>query len=822
MRVISPSDCRVISMSIQSELKRNVSETTIKRLFGFAEIKHEFSKFTINTLKEYVNWIDEPFLSSSSLSTVQSDDIEHIKQKAKKISTVTIQNIRNRCSVPYDLTVAREFARFDFDYFRESSYSFTAFISQPGYGKSILLSHLIHQSYCADDAPFKRDIVLFLGADQLFNRDLDDFSLEDRLKLKLGLSPSLSLLDYIDEHWKKEHTKLLIFIDGFSDIAIDKTLKPIILDCITNFISAIGDRESTKLVLSMRSTAWSRFYENFRHSYFLKSKWFPGSYFNLQDNSNVPPLTDGEIEKIFLKMSPSGTDKISDNLKAQLKFPFHIQWYYQLREEYPAFESYTNIIYYEIIARFIQEEIYNSTYATEKALFCKRIIQLTNYGRIGYRILKSDLLKELSVFKNAYAELLADGILMEEKQVIDENNLEFVRFIQPHIFEYFLFVELYELFNNQMDKKFLTLIDVEYSGNQVRFQLLQWSARLMIKLHRFRELDILLSLSLNSYEKNYLIYFIAENLNYQYKNTPQVIEDIREQHLHKLLISKLIHFDFIDSHYKDTIHCLIDVADSENSLLFYHTILAIFDCASLNQELILDRLNKMEKLHHARANWGVDPYKIVELIYLKIKGIHLPTDATLLEIENFKNTDQLVVNEEEMLPNTNQVITYLLMLMVNLFYGSPAEAPRIISAIVKKHPKLKRTRKFFSIYLLNLLAQANARMNPGDKANQMEQILISIFNSDNGNTLTLYAQTILLSVKAEQSNNRKDYDTALKYAEECLAIYLRNDLFINVLYIYTLIIKIYKNIGNLEKAAAYTIEKDELMNAKNVNLPQFK
>ena len=40
IKIISPSDCKFISISIQKELHKSISETTIKRLFGFAEIKN--------------------------------------------------------------------------------------------------------------------------------------------------------------------------------------------------------------------------------------------------------------------------------------------------------------------------------------------------------------------------------------------------------------------------------------------------------------------------------------------------------------------------------------------------------------------------------------------------------------------------------------------------------------------------------------------------------------------------------------------------------------------------------------------------------------
>jgi hypothetical protein len=56
---IVPSDCQIISIAIQRQIKKNISATTLKRLFGFADLKHDFSKFTINTLKEFVGLVEE-------------------------------------------------------------------------------------------------------------------------------------------------------------------------------------------------------------------------------------------------------------------------------------------------------------------------------------------------------------------------------------------------------------------------------------------------------------------------------------------------------------------------------------------------------------------------------------------------------------------------------------------------------------------------------------------------------------------------------------------------------------------------------------------
>lgn len=823
IKIISPSDCKFISISIQKELHKSISETTIKRLFGFAEIKNQFSKYTINTLLEFIDKTDsyDAVESSPIIGSESTESLELTRAKALEITLHTLKYIRNRSSVPYNMTIGRKFAKYDFDFFYSSDKSFTAFISQPGYGKSILLSHLVNELLFEDHSRYKNDVFLFLNATDIFERQYESYSVEDRIKEKLGMQAHTKLTDYFDEQHSRFGTKFIIIIDGFPELVVNKISKPRVFDKIINLISSIDESDSIKLILSMRSTMWNRFYERFKYVHFLKRKWFAGSYFNLNDSSNVPPLTEQEIEEIFQKMCPQDFKTINKNVKSQLKFPFHIQWYYQLKEEYPDFNSYTNIIFFEIIDKFIQEKIYQSNYATEKILYCKKIIQLTNFGRNNSTVLKSDLIKELSVFNNAYMELLADGILMEEK--INQNSfaLEFVRFIQPHVFEYFLFIELLDVFDQQMDEHFFDNLNNDYFGNQVRFQLLQWSIRYIIRCEKFEHLSSILDLKLSNYEKNYLIYFIAENLNYKFKDDPGLIKKLKAHQIHETLSKHLLHFDFIDTCYKDAINSLILVVDTDQNLLFYHAILSIFDALSLDPELIAERLEKMEKLTHEAEKWLVDPYETLKLIYLKVKGVSIKEHDTLFKIEEFKNNERSLNVKGRELPNGKQVLIFLLMNTVNLFYGSPQEAIKIISSMMKLYPKLFSAKKPFAVYLLNLLAVAKARTAPDEKTDQMERILTTLYKDQSVFNPTLYAQTVFLSLKAQQSKNRKEYTHALQYAEECLKIYQRNKLVVNEITMYNLIINIYQEIDDKEKANEYIYKKLSILNDKGINPAPF-
>jgi len=821
LKTVSPSDCKLISLAIQKELKKNVSETTIKRLLGFASIKHQFSQFTINTLMEYVGIIDERQTESANafLKLDIGEDIDQIRDKAERITNYTLLSIKNRCSVPYEMTVPRRFAKHDFEYFRSSKFSYTAFISQPGYGKSILVSHLVQEMFLDAKAPYQKDIVMLINADHIFNKELAELSLEERIKLKLGLLPKTNLITFFDEQWQKYGFKFILIVDGISDLIITKTTKPKIFDRIIDFIACMQNSDSVKLIINMRSTTWSRFYEKIRHAYFLKNKLFTGNYFNLKDTSNVPPLTELEVQQIFNLMSPAAYCKISDSLKAQLRFPFHIQWYYQLKEEYPDFESYTNIISFEIIARFINEKVYISNYSTEKVLFCKKIIHLSNYGRKTHAVLKTELIKELPVFKNAYMQLIADGILMEEQ--VDENGfpVEYVRFIQPHIFEYFLFIELYDLFDQKLDDKFFLSVNNEYFGNQSRFQLLQWAARLLVKLNKFKELNALLELELSNYEKNYLIYFIAENLNYRCKIDPKVMDQIRVQKVHQTFMKHLVHFDFVDSCYKEAILCLIEVTDNDKTALFYHTILGIFDCLSLNKDQISERLKQMRALKNEASSWIINPYEVISLIYSHFWDQNEVNCDVLAKIENFKQ--QIHFNNTKSLPSTQDALSYLYMFLVNAFYGNPAESLKIIAGIAYQYPALKSIRTTFTTYLLSLLTLAHVRLNTEKKADQLTQILTNLIEHDVRVNSTLYARSLLLSVKAEQNRNKGNYSEALLYAEEFAKIHERNDLAMHQLGMYRLILNIYKELKIFDKAEEYSYRILKLLDEKGINSNNF-
>lgn len=802
IRFITPADCKRISIEISKRLNKNVSETTVKRLFGFAAVKHKFSNFTLTTLAEYVD-AEKNEHGILPVSVQQHyDDWKSVKEKIDKVTRFTLKTIRNRSGIPYELTISRRFAEHDFDEFYKGDYLFTSLISQPGYGRTTLLSHLSENLFFKEGATYQDSTLLFITAPNFFDVDQLKLNLEDQLKQLLDLNSTENVLEFLDRHQRSQGGKFIIIFDGLSELVIKRDQKNNLFDSIINLICSLEDYKNIKLMLSMRSTTWIRFYERMRYSSFLKSKWFPGNYFNMHELSNVPPLSEKEVDMIISRINTGG-HRLNSRLKAQLKFPFHIQLYYQLKEEDPDFNYYSNITFYELVSRFIQEKIYRSNYYTEKILFLKKIIQLTDFGKESSIVVKDHLLTELSVFKNAYMELLSDGILMEERHIENAHPVEYVRFLHTHMFEYFLFVEILEKFHLQVSLEFFQFINTQYDSNQVRFQLLQWTARFLIKTGNFSAIRSIFKLDLINYEVNYLILFIAEEIKYRAKHNVDIERVLDDHQFHEIIIAELINFDFIDSCYKEAVTALVDIAKKDEHLLIYNSLLSIIEVSSMDKYKIKERADQMRKLQ--LENWTFNPVEALDIIYMKVNSIPIADSRLITQVADFKKgKNTFGINLASTL-TTKDGIAYLLMMFVDIFTGNHNILP-IIDAMAKLQPKLFTQRTSFTLFIVNVYGYNLAVFSPGKRADQIEKLMVHLLNKKNCK-LTKYIESVTLMLQAQQSFNRKEYALAIDHANECLSLFKRNNMIFNAMLICDLLISLHVELRNEAMANEYRYER---------------
>ena len=423
IKTVTPANCKFIAREISLLTKRTISETTIKRLFGFVGVTHNFSKYTLSVLAEFNAEIQEQ---------LNTDCWKKVIMKTGGIADRTLLNIKSDSGIPYEHTISRKFAEQHFDSFLNSGRNFTCFISRPGGGKTILLSQLAKRFL---SSPSERDnALLFLTVYDFLYGDFNTLSIADCIKNKLDINQALDLIEYIDHNC--ENSKLVIFIDGFNKLKIKSNIKMQLFERLHQFIEEIAGSR-IQLVMGMRSADWTRFTQRTSYLALFKRKWFPGEYFDPENNSNVPTLAADEIGQILTNMNGFQTT-VGAELKACLEVPLYLGAYYELRRNLrnPYGEEITPN---QIIEHFVKFKVENSNYLTEKMYLIDKIIKLINYEKGKYGIDKYLLSPVILAFGNAYKELLSDGILVEKHNIHSklENSIS-VYFARPYLYDYFL------------------------------------------------------------------------------------------------------------------------------------------------------------------------------------------------------------------------------------------------------------------------------------------------------------------------------------------------------------------------------------------------
>src|SRR5687768_12514947 len=105
VEVMLPGDCKHLSLSILEATTKLVSETTLKRVFGFAVAQHSFSRYTLNTLSqycEYKDWEDfqlHHYKELNGTPSVDNSKWSDLKTKADAVSHYTILTLKNRSGI---------------------------------------------------------------------------------------------------------------------------------------------------------------------------------------------------------------------------------------------------------------------------------------------------------------------------------------------------------------------------------------------------------------------------------------------------------------------------------------------------------------------------------------------------------------------------------------------------------------------------------------------------------------------------------------------------------------------------------------------------
>lgn len=806
----TPADCKKIALLISRAVNRNISETTIKRLFGFAKATHNFSKYTLTALYEYIG--ETVFEPKDQLEDSVEKQIYALRTEAINLTLKTLNNIKNKSTIKYTYTARREFCEREFNYFYNKDYFFCSYVAQAGYGKSIMLANLVENFFLKEDASFSEDLVWFLNPHMLIDIENYEYSIDSWLDNHIRHIIPEGLIRFFEDNHIHIKRKVVFIIDGMDDVTLNKDSFNKLVNSLADFIFSNARLSWLKVVISMRNMGWLNLYEKIRHSAYIKSKWFSGNYNSKDEFTNIPPLTDKEIDSVISHF-PIDVSNINPKTKIQLRTPFYLRFYYELLENGEDETYFTDLTYYELISKYVHLKVNLSAYYTEKIILLKKFIALTMNTQKGNVIEKTELLTEIVTFKDAYEELLLHGVLVEEKHYGGVLPVEIVRFQQAHVFEYFLFIETLDKHQGRVDDNYLKYIDKYYDNSPLALKLLQWTVRYVVKNNETESLIKLIEHDITVDEKKYFLFFIAELLESKEKGRQFANPKSDYDKIHNAFQAQLLGFDFTDFYYKNTLESLFKTAQSAKQKFLYQSLLGYVYFFELKVDKLKMAINQLEELGDKESVFQIKQQEAFELML-----DHLMGNENIEKIISFINSKEILDNVPFGKLEIESVLSYFCYSMVSILYGRNEAFVKASEKIYTKHPGIFKGRSGLSLYLLIM----SAFVHLNDDLDLVQRITrhITLVKNKIGDNFHSFFYLMLCFLMTLQNLSKANLPKALVYLEEGLSIAeLKKVHYFEKLFL-LISVNIYNHVGNFEKSEqnSYTLHclvDDKKISTKN-------
>lgn len=775
LRNIDPAHCKTISEYVFQETKNYVSETTIKRFFGFANTLHKFSIFTLNSLSQYIGYNDwDSFCRDKESETTSAKSVwQDMKLKAQALTEVSLIAKKNNSGVPFTYTANRSFFFPDFDYFLKNNYQFTTISAQPGQGKSILLVHLVEHFFVSGNALYKNDIILLLNSMSISSIAQNGMSLKNWFLREFKFEGLSEMISFFKKNPKQRKGRFVIIVDGIDDILA----KSVNLKAFLDFLQRIEENSFVKLIFSMRTNTWRNLQPAVSSSAFFNKSWYTGLFYDEDTLSNVPLLNVDEILYTLSLIEKKSVVKadVNPTLLSQFKTPFWLQVYFSLKMENNLLELSNPLLCYELINYFLQQKVFLAKQSTEKIFLSKKISNCISERDKKLRVSKEKILTYINCYPEAYSDLLQAGILIEEKRLSTAIPTEVVRFINKDIYTYFLFIQITEQFDYRSSKAFFEYILKAFSNQTfLRAHILNWSIRFCINRNEIAELKNIFKLPFTNQEKNVSFDFICYVSRYELGKP--------NANFNKLNLS----IDFIDlmtngrtmsQLYKETIKTISGNVLNEDIQAMLHVIECTLYLIDVDKPSLQSTMSLLKR-NYKRLNelFPINPYDLILYFYNNLAS--RPNDSKTLEEKIAKlchEIDRSKPHKNEEL-TTQEILCFRLVLLVLFSQKNYAECHRFIMAILNKYPNIFYIRySVFSPFLLLHLGQTYLKLNYFKKAQRIIQFLDKIINSE----YIYYTPFILAGLKILKAtfyNCAHNYEQALIEIDMGLEIASEHDL----------------------------------------------
>lgn len=689
---IAPADCKTLETSILEKTKQRVSETTLKRIYGFAYSKFNPSMFTLNTLARYCDhegWDD--FCRKQEAETIKQTttavDWDLLKLNAGKITSFTLQALKNKTGIPYPQTISRQFIDDHFVAFLQGNYTATVIAAPAGYGKTVALCHWIDEKLQQNS----NDIVLFFSSNALMNVFLSGRDINDWMLGLLGYSVEEDIMALLDLKQRKEGRFFLI-VDGVDEHMFKSDQFQLVLNQLVDIFSFYQSHDWFKLVLTMRSSTWI----NYSHTIEMgESPWFEGFFSTHDQPSNVPLFSIQEIKELCYKINPAMPSYVAVNVVENFNHPLYFQFYYKQHKKNFSLNDIDHVSVYELISNFILNKVYMGQYSADKIYIIQAIVEQMDFASGVFEAGKLAMINIIKHYSHAYLELLSIGFIREQNYSNDFEYKASVEFSNNHFLEFSIARYLLQKNGNQFNADLVAIINRYFSGER-KLSILKWSIIYAIKSGQHESFQLLSQTRLSTKEKSDLIIFLGDLLDKEFSTLQdtELLVQYFKQDCGDELFNYLFGLEFVNNDYGKTLNTLLKFELSDKKRILVYTALATLSAVRLD-------MNKLDGYLKIMSNFGavsfyefpVNPLKCLNALFQYLK-------YGIINKEFFKELTRFYFRPPLHIEvNTSNDLLFLLSAHTLKICNEPLKTLRFITALEKYYKPVTNTNCVYCIFL---------------------------------------------------------------------------------------------------------------------------
>lgn len=634
IKQLVPADCYRLALEIKAATNKSVSETTIKRVFGFASSIHQPSIYTLNALAEYCGfdgWDSfYTFMERGKLQTSQQKTWGEIALNATKISLFNIQSNKHRCGIPYHLTIDREYLQSFIERFKRSGATAGILHGPAGHGKTIAISRWVENQISLNHKASTHDIYLFTNSLSLLQGMAFGYHCNRWLAHLLGFETSDLLDTFMEGYRVAAPGNFYLVIDELHcDLVPDRQFYNIMSQFI-EMVRHFAQFNWFRIVLVLRDVTLLK-YENLFKETLINPQWFSDlGKTMVRTAPGMPSFSNTEVcqlvRNITGKIRPYTLLKQSaQNL---VNVPLFFQYYYELVGAKLNPNQVTDFDEYLIAAQYLKKRVFNGINTLAKQALMEELTTITEERNGTLEISKKQAYTIIKQYRSAYNDLIYCGLLQEASSGGEVRQYTVIRFQSDLIATYFHALQLFS--QHEHVERLIDALERTPFSKHTKTGLLKWLILFYTEMGDLRLINQIAGIPFLENGRSGIVSFICDGLH---KLTTTLDQSVQEQLIHALYDSPFV--DYALNHTDFQVECepnvakLLDFKLSDAHEIVLRSKLAFIALLKWEEEAFLAQFEQLSaKQSDAYAGFVANPFFILSYLYQYFKEGEIDPDTS--------------------------------------------------------------------------------------------------------------------------------------------------------------------------------------------------